>query len=167
MRVISKNKNTKIVIQKPSNTDEHIDLYKKYHRYMQDKKGWEYYNITKDSYHDLYVKGFSTFGKEILYYIDDKLVGIDLVDFLDDGISAIYFYYDPAFKNFSLGNYSIYKQIELAKQKDLRWIYLGYYIEDCNSLNYKANYKPHQILQNLPDLEEEDIWVNPYYNTKK
>lgn len=157
-KVINKNKETKIIIQKPSVSYKHIKLYEKYHRYMQRKKGWDYYNITSSSYYDLYVKGFSTFGREILYYRDDKLIGVDLIDTLDDGISSIYFYYDPSFSKYSLGNYSIYKEIELAKQKDLKWIYLGYYVRDCDSLNYKIKYMPYQILQNLPSLDEEDIW---------
>jgi arginine-tRNA-protein transferase len=125
---------------------------------MQVKKGWDYYNVNADSYHDLYAKGFSTFGKEILYIRDDKLIGVDLVDFLDDGLSAIYFYYDPDYSNFSLGNYSIYKQIELAKERNLKWIYLGYYVKECDSLNYKINYKPYEILQNNPTINESAIW---------
>jgi arginine-tRNA-protein transferase len=157
-KIMNKNRDTKIVIQKPSVSTSHIKLYKKYHKFMKEKKGWEYYNINADSYHDLYVKGFSTYGKEVLYFRDDKLVGVDLVDFLENGLSAIYFYYDPDFSRYSLGNYSIYKQIEFAKEKNLKWIYLGYYVENCGSLNYKINYTPNQILKNSPTLDEQDIW---------
>ncbi len=125
---------------------------------MQLKKGWDYYNVNSESYYDLYVKGFGIFGREILYIRDSKLVGVDLVDFLDDGLSSIYFYYDPDFSKFSLGNYSIYKQIEMAKERELKWIYLGYYVKECDSLNYKINYKPYEILQNSPNFEQESIW---------
>jgi len=158
-KVLAKNSDTKMIIRTPSVSSEHLELYEKYHRYMQLKKGWDYYTVNADSYYDLYAKGYSTFGKEILYIRDNKLVGVDLVDFLDDGISAIYFYYDPEYLKFSLGNYSIYKQIEMAKERELKWIYLGYYVKDCDSLNYKVNFKPHQILQNSPELDEAIIWV--------
>ena len=157
-RVMSKNKDTKIILRKPSVSMEHLNLYEKYHRHMQLKKGWDYYSVNADSYHDLYAKGFSTFGREILYIRDSKLVGVDLVDFLDDGLSAIYFYYDPDYHKLSLGNYSIYKQIELAKERNLKWIYLGYYVKECDSLNYKINYQPYQTLQNSPDCDKEAIW---------
>ncbi len=157
-KIVKNNSDTKIVIRKPSVSSEHLNLYEKYHRFMQIKKGWDYYSVNSDSYYDLYVKGFSTFGREILYIRENKLVGVDLVDFLDDGLSAIYFYYDPDFSKFSLGNYSIYEQIQIAKQKGLKWIYLGYYVEKCDSLNYKINYKPHQILQNNPRFNETAIW---------
>jgi arginine-tRNA-protein transferase len=160
-RVYKKNKEagTKILIKTPSSTPTHIELYKKYHEYMNKKKGWELYHISETSYYDLYVAGHSFYGKDILYFVDGKLVGVDLVDFLEDGISAIYFYYDPDYSHLSLGRYSIYKQIDFAKEMGLKWIYLGYAVENCDSLNYKFDYKPQKRLINNPELEDEAIWL--------
>ena len=157
-RTIKKNKDTVFSIQSPTITNEHLEIYEKYHKYMEKKKGWKNYRITPGGYQELYKAGAGKFGKEILYYIDDRLVGVDLVDFLDDGISSIYFFYDPDFRNFSLGRYSIYMQIQLAKNFNLRWIYLGYYVKDCPSLNYKDRYKPYEIMTNNATLEESPIW---------
>ncbi len=156
---VFKQKGISFVIKEPTVSDEHLKLYEKYHRFMQVKKGWDYYSVNEDSYNDLYIKGFSSYGKEVRYYFDDNLVGIDLIDYLDDGISANYFYYDPDYSNLSLGVYSLLMQIEFAKEKNLSWIYLGYYVKDCKSLNYKASYKPNQILRNLPNLNEKPIWL--------
>jgi len=157
-RVIRKNARTVYTIQKPTLSHEHLEIYEKYHAHMETKKGWKSYKIRPNSYYELYITGAGKFGKEVLYYIDDRLVAVDLVDFMEDGISSIYFYYDPDFANFSLGRYSIYVQIQLAKNFNLRWIYLGYYVKDCISLNYKEHYKPYEILQNNPTLDEPDIW---------
>jgi arginine-tRNA-protein transferase len=157
-RVIKKNAQTRILVRKPSISQDHLDLYEKYHRYMEKTKGWEYYPVNMDSYADLYAKGFSSYGYEILYICDQKLVGVDLVDFLEDGLSSIYFYYDPEYRHLELGKYSLYKQIEMAKERLLSWIYLGYYVKECGSLNYKAQYKPHQILKDNPALDEEALW---------
>lgn len=158
-RVMKKNASTRVLVRKPSISQDHLALYEKYHRFMAEKKGWEYYPLTLESYADLYAKGFSSFGYEILYIKDQKLIGVDLVDFLEDGISAIYFYYDPDYRHLELGKFSLYKQIEMAKERYLRWIYLGYYVKECGSLNYKAQYKPHQILENDPLLTESPHWV--------
>ncbi len=157
-KTFKKNRDTLFTVQKPTISDEHITLYEKYHKYMASKKGWENYKISPNSYHELYMAGAGKFGKEILYYIDDKLAGVDLLDFLDDGISSIYFYYDPDYRNFSLGRYSIYMQIQLAKNFNLRWIYLGYYVKECPSLNYKDRYKPYEIMKNSVNLEESVNW---------
>jgi len=160
-RVCKKNEKagTKLLIKQPSVTDAHIELYKKFHYYMHKKKGWDNYTISHSTYEDLYVSGHSFYGKEILYFIGSKLIGVDLVDFLEDGISAIYFFYDPDYAHLSLGRYSIYNQIEFAKKMELKWIYLGYAVKNCNSLNYKFEYEPHLKLINNPDLNEEAIWI--------
>ncbi len=158
-RVYKKNKNTKILIQQPSVTDKHLDVYQRYHKYKQLKNGWEPTSISYSNYEDLYISGHGFYGKEILYFADEKLVGVDLVDFLEDGISAIYFYYDPDFLHLSLGKYSLLKQIDFARELELDWIYLGYAVKNCKSLNYKFEYKPYKILKNNPNYNEEAIWL--------
>lgn len=98
------------------------------------------------------------FGQEVLYFRDDKLVGVDLIDFLADGISSIYFFYDPEYAHLSLGRFSIYQQILIAQMHKLPYVYLGYYVKECDSLKYKADYKPFEILQGNPSLNEFPLW---------
>jgi len=71
------------------------------------------------------------------------LIGVDLIDILDDGISAIYFFYDPEYSKLSLGVYSLLYQIELANILDLEWVYLGYWVDGCRALpiNLTSNLK--------------------------
>jgi len=158
-RLDKKNSDIKIQIRDLSLSDEHLNLYDKYHKFMREKKGWEYYKIDKNSYEDLYLRGSSEFAKEVDYILDDKLIGVDLIDIFDDGLSSLYFYYDPDFRDRSLGNYSIYKEIEFAKKNSIRWIYLGYSVKDNSSLNYKLRFKPLNRLINLPDNLDEAIWI--------
>jgi len=157
-RVIKKASHIKTYIQQPTLSDEHIQLYKKYHLYMKDKKGWDYNEIDINHYYNSFVDGFEDFGFEVLYFDKDKLIGVDLIDILDEGISSIYFYYDPDYSKLSLGKYSLYNQIKFAKQTNKRWIYLGYYVKDCPSLSYKASYKPYLTLQGRPLDCESYTW---------
>ena len=157
-RTIKKNWDTNIFIQTPSVTTAHINLYNKFHKYKKNKNGWDYNHIEPDQYYTSFVDGFGQYGKEVLYFIDDKLVGVDLIDVLDNGISSIYFYYDPDYIQYSLGTYSLYVQIDLAKQKELEWVYLGYYVAGNKSLEYKHKFKPSKILQGSPTLGEQFIW---------
>jgi len=158
-RVLKKASHIKSYIQRPSLTQAHLDLFKKYHLHMKDKKEWEYTEVTPQSYHSSFVNGHNEFGYEILYYDEGKLIGVDLVDILEDGISSIYFYYDTEYMNLSLGKLSLYKQILYAKEAKLKWIYLGYYVKDCPSLSYKAHYKPYLTLQGQPNLEDKYDYV--------
>ncbi len=159
-RTIRKNQNTRFVVQKPTITMQHLSLYEKYHKHMEAKKEWKHYTLSPNSYHELYVSGAMNFGKEILYFVDDKLVGVDLVDFFSDGISSIYFFYDPDYAHLSLGRFSMYQQIYIAQTNKLPWVYLGYYVEKCPSLNYKADYSPYEILKGDPSLDESPLWIN-------
>jgi len=159
-RVIKKASNIQSYIQKPTLTKEHLTLFKKYHLFMKDKKGWKYNETSPNHYYDSFVTGDNEFGYEILYFDNDKLIGVDLVDILDNGISSIYFYYDPDYMNYSLGKLSMYNQILIAKNHNLKWIYLGYYVKDCPSLSYKSHYKPYVTLDGRPTLDEDYIYTD-------
>ncbi len=157
-RVMKKNRNTLIHIRKPGMTQEHLDLYNRYHKHKSETSGWNFTPVTPQLYYENFVDGAHEFGKEVLYFKDDKLIGVDLIDMTDDGISSIYFYYDPDYAALSLGTYSLLMQIEFAKRLDLRWIYLGYWVDGCRSFAYKMNYRPLQMLDGFPPLEVEPEW---------
>lgn len=163
-KVINRNKNTKIVIQKPTVTNEHIALYNKYHRWKAIKDGWKYKTITPQEYFENFAEGAYDFGKEVLYYVDEKLVGVDLIDIIEDGISSIYFFYDPDYARLSLGTFSLIKQIEIAKILTKEWIYLGYWADGCKAFEYKENFKPLEILDGFPEFKDKPNWQT--YNKK-
>ena len=157
-RVINKNKNTQVYIQDPSMSVDHLNLFDKYHTHMQDKKNWKYEPSTPEDYYRSYVSGANDYGKEILYFVKDKLVAVALIDFLKEGISAIYCYYDHDYAHLSLGKYSILAQISIAKQQNIPYLYLGYWIRDHFSMGYKEDYKPFEILLNRAKMDEKTAW---------
>ncbi|QOY51678.1 arginyltransferase [Candidatus Sulfurimonas baltica] len=158
-RVIKKASNIKSYIQRPTISKTHLELFEKYHLNMKDKKGWEYTQSTPEAYYRSFVDSHNDFGYEVLYYDEDRLIGVDLIDILNDGISSIYFYYDPDYLKYSLGKLSLYNQILFAKRSKKKWIYLGYYVEDCPSLSYKSHYKPYLTLQGKPDIDQDYEWA--------
>ncbi|MEA3512605.1 MAG: arginyltransferase [Campylobacterota bacterium] len=159
-RVINKNKNTEVYVQKPTLTYEHINLFNKYHKKMEEKKSWNENNIDVQEYHNSYVNGAHDFGKELLYFRDNKLVAVALCDIMPNGMSAVYCYYDHDFDNLSLGQFSILAQISIAKQNKVPYLYLGYWIQDHFSMGYKERYAPFEVLENRPNLDENTIWSN-------
>ena len=157
-RVMKKAQHIKSYIQKPTLTQEHLNIFEKYHKNMRDKKGWKYQETSPEHYYNSFVNGHEEFGYEVLYFDENRLIGVDLIDILEDGISSIYFYYDPDYSHFSLGKLSLLLQIKFAKKSNKKWLYLGYFVKDCPSLNYKANYKPYLTLQGRPTEESQYIW---------
>ena len=158
-RVLKKATHITSFVQTPSVTHEHLALFEKYHSLMHVKKGWDHNTTTAEHYYNSFVFGHQEFGYEVLYFDGDKLIGVDLIDILEDGISSIYFYYDPDYSHLSLGKLSLYNQIKFALKSKKRWIYLGYYVEDCPSLSYKSSYKPYLTLQGRPSDFEEFKWT--------
>ena len=157
---IKRNKETEIIIQKPSLTQAHLDLYNKYHAFKHQKDDWTHRNISPREYRENFVEGAHEFGKEVLYLQDGKIIGVDLIDILDEGISSIYFYYDPDLPRLSLGVYSLLYQIELARVLELEWIYLGYWVDGCKAFAYKSNFKPQEILNDFPPIDKVAVWSN-------
>ncbi len=129
-------------IGEPSSSPEKLRVYAKFHSYGHETKGWP---ADHDPDIDLFLTNpFPT--EEWTYYVGDRLVAVGYVDVLRDGLSAIYFYWDPAEAQRSLGTYNVLTIIAAARQRGLRNVYLGYYVEGCRSLEYKARFRPNEVL---------------------
>lgn len=76
------------------------------------------------------------------YRLAGKLIGLSVCDLPDDGMSAVYTFFDPDLAKRSLGTFAIMKQIEYVGEMQLDWLYLGYWIEGCKKMDYKTNFRP-------------------------
>jgi arginine-tRNA-protein transferase len=74
------------------------------------------------------------------------LVACCLTDVLDDGLSMVYSFYDPALANRSLGAFMILDHIFRARAMLLPHLYLGYWVAGSRKMDYKAHYLPQERL---------------------
>jgi len=85
---------------------------------------------------------------EMRYYVEDRLVGVGVVDLGQRAASSVYFYFDPSedVSKLSPGVFSVMREIELCRRTGREFLYLGLYVEDCRHLSYKSDYHPHEKL---------------------
>lgn len=75
-----------------------------------------------------------------------RSVAVAVTDVLTDALSAVYTFFDAAQARRSLGVYAVLRQIEMARRMGKKWLYLGYWIEDCRKMSYKVAYRPYELL---------------------
>ena len=75
---------------------------------------------------------------------------VSVIDVLNDGISAVYTFYDTHLEagdtKASFGTFSIVWLASWAKSLGLDYLYLGYWIEKSQKMSYKQAFKPQQLL---------------------
>ncbi|MCF3972786.1 arginyltransferase [Paracoccus salsus] len=76
---------------------------------------------------------------------DDHLAAVCLTDVLDDGLSLVYSFYDPALQAASLGTHIILDHIEIARAAKLPYVYLGYWVPGSRKMDYKSRFSALEI----------------------
>jgi arginine-tRNA-protein transferase len=133
-------------IGEPCTTRAKLALYDRFHAFQSDTKGWPVHPA-KDAHE--YTNSFVTNPfrtEEWCYYLADRLIAVGYVDDLPEGLSAIYFFYDPRERHRSLGTWNVCNIIDAARERGRPHVYLGYFVEKCPSMRYKARFRPNQVL---------------------
>jgi leucyl-tRNA---protein transferase len=69
-----------------------------------------------------------------------QLIAASLIDLLDDGVSAVYSFYDPQQPKRGLGTWSVLWLVEQCQRQGLPFVYLGYWIADSPKMAYKSRF---------------------------
>jgi arginine-tRNA-protein transferase len=77
----------------------------------------------------------------------EMLLGCALTDVLRDGLSMVYSFYHPGEDWRSLGTHMILDHIAEAKRRGLPYVYLGYWIEGSDKMDYKSRFRPMEALR--------------------
>jgi arginine-tRNA-protein transferase len=76
------------------------------------------------------------------FRVAQQLVAVAVSDLLPDGVSSIYTFFDPQRHSEGLGVFAILWQIQHAAALGKHWVYPGFWIEKCQKMNYKSQYRP-------------------------
>jgi arginyl-tRNA--protein-N-Asp/Glu arginylyltransferase len=131
---------------KSIDADEYFSLFERYIN-LRHQDG-EMYPASRETFDNFLSPAWDTTEYLVLRDASGRLLSVAVTDILDDALSAIYSFFEPAEDKRSLGVYNILAQVEWAKKLNRRYLYLGYWIEECDKMAYKTQYRPYQILSN-------------------
>jgi arginine-tRNA-protein transferase len=157
-RCLKRNADVSVVMEPPTVTTEHVRLYNAWHADMSVRRGWPRSQTGVEEYARGFLSGKTPVAREMLYFRGDRLIGVGLVDLVSDGLSSVYFYHDPEWRDGGPGVFSALQEIEFCRATGRRWWYAGYWIAECPSMAYKAGYVPHQVLERYVADDEEPVW---------
>jgi len=139
-RVMRLNSDVCVDIAPTGIDDEVFDLYS---RYINER-----HPTGSPPTHDEYLTFLGSSPCETLlmrYRVRNRLVGAGWVDVLPDGLSSVYYAFDPAESKRSLGTFSVTQEVAATLERGKRWLYLGFYVPGSRKMAYKANFKPHEL----------------------
>jgi arginine-tRNA-protein transferase len=76
-----------------------------------------------------------------------RLIGVALTDLVADGLSMVYSFYDPDIEKRSLGTFVILHHLEETARRGGQFVYLGYWVPGSAKMDYKARFRPLQVLR--------------------
>jgi arginine-tRNA-protein transferase len=123
--------------------EEHYNLYVDYQNNRHRNNSENEDDIA--DYNDFLIKS-NVNSKLVEFRLNNQLKMVTIIDIINDGISAVYTFYDCNDQKLSLGTMSIIWLLNLCDKENLSFLYLGYWIYESQKMKYKTNFKPYELM---------------------
>jgi len=136
-RTARRNTDVTVHLEPPSLDDELVSLYRRYVQARHDPA-----DPAEPDQFERFLVSSPMDSRMMRYWVGDRLVGAGWIDLLPNGISSVYFAFDPADSRRSLGTFSIMQEIALARRLGKQWLYLGFFVPGSSKMEYKGAFEP-------------------------
>ncbi len=139
-RILRANDDLTVQMQPAKATDEQFALFR---RYIKSRHGdGEMAGMSEQEYRSMVES--SDIDTRLAEFRDAQggLIAVCLLDWLADGPSAVYSFFEPEATRRSLGTYVVLWLIEAAKRHGGAHVYLGYWIDQSRKMAYKTRFQP-------------------------
>jgi len=143
VRTLRNNANLTVAAKPAEFVEEHYQLFLRYVAARHDDGGMA--DSTPQDYMGFLGSSWAD-TSFVEFRLQEKLVGIAVVDSLETSLSAVYTFFDPFHADRGLGTLAVLWQIGESKRLGLDWLYLGFWIGACRKMNYKDHYRPLEAL---------------------
>jgi arginine-tRNA-protein transferase len=146
-RCARRNEDLTVTSGPPRATDENFELYSRYVRQ------WHGGEVDSRSGFEAFLYESPVRTLEFSYRDRaGRLLAVGICDVCPQALSSVYFYFDPAEARRGLGTFGAMCEIAFARNQRIPYYYLGYWIDQCASMEYKKAFGPNEILH--PD----NVW---------
>src|SRR5690606_25124514 len=130
------NQDVRVKFAEPSYSSDSHRLYQRYLRHQHPDTPQD---DSEASFRDMLFRSVVD-ALEARYFLDERLIGVSLLDVTSQALSAVYHFFDPDLRDRRIGVFSVLAEIDYAMQLGLPYYYLGYWIKNAKTMHYKANY---------------------------
>jgi arginyl-tRNA--protein-N-Asp/Glu arginylyltransferase len=143
-RCLDRNADLDARVLPATRSDEHFRLYQRYLSARHPNGGMDGHGETEFDQFLVSTWAESRFIeiREHRDHDQGPLLAVAVTDLVDDGLSAVYTFYDPDATDRGLGTFAILQQIAWARREGRRHLYLGYWIDGHDKMAYKRRYRP-------------------------
>ncbi|MBK9258985.1 MAG: arginyltransferase [Polyangiaceae bacterium] len=159
-RARNRSAHLRIEVGPPRIDDQRLALYHVWHSQREVAREWAPSTLGSREYFYQFAFPHPS-AREVAYYDDSaggRLVAIGICDETPLAWSAVYCFYDPAYARLSLGTANVLTLVELAREQEKPYVYLGFRVNACPSLRYKGTFHPQEVLVGRPLDFEEPRW---------
>jgi arginine-tRNA-protein transferase len=157
-RALRHSRRFRVVIERPRVDEERLALYAAWHAGREHDRAWEPAPVDAEAYAMQFAHPHPA-AWELSLRDGDRLVALTLCDVTPRAWSAIFGFYSPEVAHLSPGVSGVMLAIEIARERGIPHVYLGFRVMGCVSMRYKAGYRPHELLMGLPGPDEQPQWV--------
>jgi arginyl-tRNA--protein-N-Asp/Glu arginylyltransferase len=137
------NQDMSVTVAPPDATAEAFDLYQKYVRQWHGRESEE----DSPEAFERFLYDSPVDSREFRYRDESgTLLAVGICDLSREALSSVYFYFDPAEKHRGLGTFGALYELDYARAKGTEYYYLGYWIDGCETMQYKNRFRPYELL---------------------
>ncbi|MFK7892622.1 MAG: arginyltransferase [Granulosicoccus sp.] len=140
-RNLSMNDDLQVELTEAVYSDECFKLYERYLTARHPEGGMD--NPTPEDFTRFLL---NPWGETLFVSItlQDRLIAVAVTDATSDGLSAVYTFFDPDLASRGLGRFCILQQIQICNSLKHPYLYLGYWVDGCQKMQYKTEYQLQQ-----------------------